>query len=249
MEKPKLLKIYKPVGMTPLELIESIRKDKPELAEQKMAFAGRLDPMAEGEMLILIGEECKNRKKYERLDKKYEFEVLFGVSTDTYDVLGKTISIALRHPEFDSGSIQKNIPSFIGNQLQEYPPYSSPRIKGKSLWWWAKEGKLSEIEIPKKEIEIYDLQCLSIAKKPLKKIHDVIVEKIAKVKGNFRQQEILDIWGKLYTQNMTVNLSIAKFSVHCSSGTYVRSITKELGEKLKIPTCTYSIKRTKIFYE
>ena len=44
--------------------------------------------MASGKLLILIGDECKNQKKYFGLDKEYEFEVLFGVESDTGDVLG-----------------------------------------------------------------------------------------------------------------------------------------------------------------
>jgi len=57
-----------------------------------MTYAGRLDPLAEGLLLVLTGEECKNKEKYLGLDKEYEVDVLFGFATDTYDILGKVLS-------------------------------------------------------------------------------------------------------------------------------------------------------------
>ncbi len=54
-----------------------------------MAYAGRLDPMASGKLLVLLGEECKVQEKYHGLDKEYEFSLLFGIESDTHDVLGR----------------------------------------------------------------------------------------------------------------------------------------------------------------
>ena len=85
--------IYKKVGETPLEALENFRTKRldeghVEYRNIPMTYAGRLDPMAEGDLLILIGEECKKKDAYLGLDKEYEVEVLFGIETDTHDVLG-----------------------------------------------------------------------------------------------------------------------------------------------------------------
>ena len=37
---------------------------------------------------MLAGEKVHEKEKYLALDKVYEFEVLFGFATDTYDMLG-----------------------------------------------------------------------------------------------------------------------------------------------------------------
>src|SRR5687767_12670821 len=84
----QVLNIYKPIGLTPLQLIKLLKKSKEGYKNIKMSFAGRLDPLAHGVMLLLLGEENKNRDKYLSLDKTYEFKVLFGVETDTFDFLG-----------------------------------------------------------------------------------------------------------------------------------------------------------------
>lgn len=55
----KIISIYKPVGKTPLQMVEELRKRFPDIANEKLGFAGRLDPMAEGLLLVLIGEENK----------------------------------------------------------------------------------------------------------------------------------------------------------------------------------------------
>ena len=55
----KILKLYKKEGETPLEAIERFRRKNPEYRNEKMTYAGRLDPMAEGVLLVLAGNECK----------------------------------------------------------------------------------------------------------------------------------------------------------------------------------------------
>lgn len=85
---PPYVLLHKAVGQTPLEVLELWRQTKPELKNTPLAYAGRLDPMAEGVLLVLIGDECKKQTEYHHLDKEYEFEVLFGLASDSGDVLG-----------------------------------------------------------------------------------------------------------------------------------------------------------------
>jgi len=260
----KVLELYKPIGKTPLQTIEEYKIKHPELTGIKLAYAGRLDPMAEGLLLVLVGDECKKRKEYEKLPKTYEFEVLFGISTDTFDVMGKIVKISKIIPQEDllhgSGEYQKSkinelIKKYQGKMLQEYPPYSSPRVNGKPLFWWAREKRLDEIKIPKKEITIYELLALRSfneggrfmneyqmsAEQLLKTVH----ERIEKVEGEFRQKEILEIWDKKL-KDRDFRFSVFSFKITCSSGTYVRSIANKMGEDLKVGAIAFSIKRTKI---
>ena len=83
-----ILNLYKERGETPLECIERFRRANPEYKNVPMSYAGRLDPMAEGVLIILAGEANKKKSDFLSLDKEYTFDVLFGFSTDTYDVLG-----------------------------------------------------------------------------------------------------------------------------------------------------------------
>jgi len=92
----KVLNLYKQTGVTPLQTIKQLQKRYPEYQDSKLGYAGRLDPMAEGVLLVLVDEENKKRRTYESLEKEYEFYMLFGVKTDTYDILGKMKYILIR---------------------------------------------------------------------------------------------------------------------------------------------------------
>lgn len=74
----KVKVIYKNIGETPLEALERFRADHVEYKNEPMTYAGRLDPMASGKLIILIGEECKNKDEYLKLDKEYEVDILLG---------------------------------------------------------------------------------------------------------------------------------------------------------------------------
>jgi len=54
----------KKIGETPLELIKRVAFNK-----TPVTYAGRLDPMAEGLMILLIGSEVKEKEKYLNLIK------------------------------------------------------------------------------------------------------------------------------------------------------------------------------------
>lgn len=88
----KVIKVYKKCGETPLDCINNLKNSDEELRFLPMTYAGRLDPLAEGLLLILVGDECLKKDEYLALSKEYEVEVLFGFATDTYDVLGKVVN-------------------------------------------------------------------------------------------------------------------------------------------------------------
>ena len=81
--------------------------------------------------------------------------MVFGIETDSYDMLGIPIGGNLSLIETVT---QENIALFIqhkeGKQIQSYPPYSSKAVEGKPLHWWAKRNRLHEINIPNREIFI-----------------------------------------------------------------------------------------------
>ncbi len=84
----KTITIYKPVGLTPLQAIQKFKEKHPEYKKAKIGYAGRLDPLAEGVLLVLVGEENKKIREYLKFDKEYKAEILFGISSDSHDVLG-----------------------------------------------------------------------------------------------------------------------------------------------------------------
>lgn len=243
----KVLNIYKPIGLTPLQLIQKVREYYPELNNEKISYAGRLDPMAHGVMLLLIGEENKNRNEYLGLPKTYQFQVIFGVETDSYDILGLIKSTVSKNLPVN---LEEEIKNFIklnkGKQIQKYPPYSSKTVHGKPLFKWAREGKLSEISFPKKEIQIYKFKLLNLKQIDNNLLKLEILKKLAILKGDFRQEEVKRNWLAVFKKTSKINLVVAKLEVTCSSGTYMRSLAQELGVKIGCGAIAYDILRTQV---
>ncbi|HEX9805051.1 MAG TPA: hypothetical protein VGA67_05190, partial [Candidatus Dojkabacteria bacterium] len=130
----KILQIDKRVGETPLEAIEKFRENHPEYEDVKMAYAGRLDPMASGLLLVLIGEECRKRDQYQNLDKVYEFEIILGIETDSLDILGLITKNSLQYRKSEIlPQLERIVAKFPKKFKQKYPLYSSKTINGKPL--------------------------------------------------------------------------------------------------------------------
>lgn len=238
--------INKKEGETPLEALESFRKKKKIPLTTPITYAGRLDPMASGFLILLVGEKAKEKEKYLKLSKEYKFEVLFGFSTDTYDILGKVIKS--QDLEWSSSvlrtKIKQEIKFFLGSFKQKYPMYSSRTVKGKPLFKYAREGE--SVDIPEKEISVKNLNVVKLSRISRQALRKNICQRIFKVKGDFRQKEILDTWRIAIRNSKAKYFWKVSFFIEISSGGYVRGIAHSLGERMNVPSIAFSIKRTKI---
>lgn len=241
----KIIPIWKPIGLTPLKSIELFKLKNPIYADVTLSYAGRLDPMAEGILLLLVGDENKNREKYQGFSKEYISEIVLGITTDTFDAMGIIKEVGDGSPLLEK-EVSRVINSFAGKQKQKYPAYSSKPVNGKPLYWWARQDRISEIAIPEKEIEIFSIDIRQKTTVSSQALVNEIIKRINLVDGDFRQDEIIEIWEKFgqdYQDTQFVKLEI---KVTCSSGTYIRSLASDIGEKLGCGAFALSIKRTKV---
>lgn len=248
--------LEKVVGQTPLSCTELWRVDKPELIGIPLAYAGRLDPMASGKLLIVIGDECKVQEKYHNLDKQYEFSVLFGVSSDTADVLGR-LGIADTIPTPTLPLLQTICKKLVGEVELPYPHFSSKTIKGKPLHVWTLEGRLDEITIPTKRSTIFNIRPTKLEIKTRTEIYQEVSAKIetipkvtdeSKALGNdFRRVDVRADWKRfMETGNPDDILTIATFSCISSSGTYMRTLAEVIAKACGTTGLAYHIHRTTI---
>ncbi len=248
-----IFNLYKNRGETPLECLERFRKTNPELEKVSMTYLGRLDPLAEGVLLVGTKEhtEQKEREKFFGLDKEYEFVALFGFATDTYDVMGKIIPLTpftlkgepetnLNISEMDLIKICK---IYEGEREQKYPKYSSVMIAKRNT---SPSPLLVQEGEGAKTVTIYNLQFKKLETFSNKKLFGRILMDISRVKGDFRQPEILEDWKEFLVSKAAFDISLGFFSAHVSSGTYIRSLVNDMGNTLGIPATTLSIKRTRV---
>jgi tRNA pseudouridine55 synthase len=213
--------------------------------------------MAEGEMLFLIGEETKRRDEFLGMDKEYETEIVLGIETDTFDVMGLIKRVDDRAGENISGgkdagtregvndTIKKIVAQKVGKQMQKFPPFSKRHVQGRALFVWASEGRLDEIEIPEHEVEIYSIEVTGFAEKSFGAIRDDAIARIQDVVGDFRQEKIIVGWQSNPTPE-DVLFTTLTLKVFCGTGTYIRQLAQDVGHELGCGATVLSIKRTKI---
>ncbi len=249
-QKQAVLKLDKKPGETPLECINRFKVENPEYEKEKMTYAGRLDPLASGVLLVLTGEECKNKEKYLNLDKEYELTILFGFSTDSMDLLGMIEDKkegAFNHlGNYKKADFEKLLKKFEKTFKQKYPRFSSKTVGGKPLFQIAKEEGIADDDIPEKEVKIKEIKFNSFGFISKKYLRDFALESIFSVKGNFRQNMCWAKWEKTLEDFPDKNLPTLSIIVNCTSGTYMRSLAKAIGEEIGFPALALKIKRTKI---
>ena len=243
-EKAEILQLNKNLGETPLECLKRFKADNPQYEETKMTYLGRLDPMAEGLLLVLAGN-TREKERYLAFDKTYEFEVLWQFSSDTYDILG-IVNGPDKFPQKLEEKMDKLLAKIMGKKTQEYPAYSSRTVSGKSLFMWARENKIEEIDIPQRNIKIFSTGHIHTRAITGKEIWEEVSRKVALVSGDFRQDKILTAWQNTLITKPNEVFLISKFRADVSSGTYIRGLAHEMGKILNSAGLAYGIKRTRV---
>ncbi len=235
--------IYKAPGETLASLVTRFRSEQSLSAETPITYAGRLDPMASGLVLLLVGETCKQKDAFLGLDKTYAFEVLFGVSTDSFDMLGLITGESTTAPNEEQ--IRSVLPSIQQMAVFLYPPFSSKPVDGVPLFTHAKEGTLPET-MPTMVGEIKELTLKNVRTESFSGVIDRAIKTIEKVKGDFRQKEVMEGWQKFLIEKKERQCVIATLEATVTTGVYIRTLATLIGEALSTPALAYSIERIRV---
>lgn len=194
--------VNKAPNMTSRDVINILNK---KFNTKSIGHTGTLDPIAEGVLVCLIGKYTKLTDILINHDKEYIASFKLGILTDTLDITGKIIKE--EKVNLTKEEIQKTILSFKGTYNQEVPIYSAVKINGKKLYEYARNNE--EITLPKREVNIYDIELLNID-------NDIITIKTKVSKGTYIRSLIRDIGLKLNTNaTMTklIRTKLDKFTI------------------------------------
>lgn len=152
-----IIVINKEKGCTSHDVVYKIKK----LFNVKVGHTGTLDPNATGVLPILIGKGTELSQFLINHDKKYIATIQLGKKTDTADIEGTVVEEkSVNTDSLNSETVKSVLKSMIGKQKQIPPMYSAIKVKGKKLYEYARSGKT--VDIPEREIEIYDLKLLNL---------------------------------------------------------------------------------------
>ena len=186
--------INKEIGPTSQGVVNHVKRL---LGASKAGHTGTLDPMATGVLPVLVERGVKASEFMLSSDKHYVATLLLGITTDTEDVTGETLTESDNIPT--EREVLEVVSSFVGSYLQTPPMYSALKVGGKKLCDLARAGVTIERE--PREVTI----------------HSLTAEKI-----NERE----------YT-----------LDVHCSKGTYIRTLCADIGAKLGCGGCMKTLCR------
>ena len=221
------IELYKPYGLTPKDMVDNVIK---KTGAKKGSVSGRLDPMACGCLNIYLDDACKNAKLDEKMDKIYRFKMAFGIGSTSVDLLG--------FPKLETKDesivydIEKRVKVFLnklksGNYLQKVPVLSSYPVENRdglknALWWWAKQGRTSEIIVPSFCRILYNYKMIGMEYVAVEKLARLAIDRIRliDIRHDFDQIEIV-----------------------VSSGFYIRQLVEDIGNALGFTTITIEIER------
>ena len=180
-----ILLINKPIDFTSRDVVNKLTKI---LKTKKIGHTGTLDPIATGVLVVCVGNTTKLCELLTSEYKEYVATIRLGIKTDTLDTTGNIIEE--KEYNVNEKQIKEVLNSFLGTSIQTTPIYSAVKVNGKKLYEYAREGK--EVELPKREINITDIELISFQ-------GDEIKFKTTVSKGTYIRALIDDICNKLNT--------------------------------------------------
>ena len=186
------------------------------IEKDKYGHTGTLDPLATGLLIVLKGNTTKLSKYLLKQDKEYIAEILLGKETDSLDITGSVIK--------EDKDIDKKMDTFNKENIL--------KVLNKF------KGHIKQIPPIYSALKLDGKKLYEIARD--KNILDKEIEEI--IKSKEREIYISDI------SLLDINLDKKTISikVKCSSGTYIRSLARDIGLELKTFGCIKVLRRTSI---
>lgn len=228
---PGFLLIDKPAGMTSHDVVDRVRRLT---GERRVGHAGTLDPFATGLLIVGVGRVAtREMQKLVGLDKEYEAVFVLGASSTTDDTEGEITPAPLTTPLTVA-------PGFSLGAIHITP---EPRLKpgATTIEKVLKQfiGRIEQIPPTYSAIKVGGKKMYETARegKPIE-------GKPRRVTVHSFTFEIPPL-ASLGLDDTDGLLKIA-VTIHCSSGTYIRSLARDLGRALGGGGYVEQLRRTSI---
>lgn len=201
--------INKPPGITSFDVVKKVKRL---FKEKKVGHMGTLDPRACGLLIIGLGKYVRLEEYILRFPKTYVVEILFGISSDTYDREAYRFFYEKEKKQIDIRELEDTLRYFIGEIEQTPPPYSAIHIDGERAYNLARKN--ISINLPKRRVIIYESKILDFNKSMNKALIEFKVSS-----GTYIRSLVNDIGKRLNTKALVsflVRTQIGHLSVNQS---------------------------------
>ncbi len=118
---------------------------------KKYGHCGTLDPDATGLLVVILGKATRLAPYISGDTKRYSFDLVTGILTDTLDLSGKTLEEA-DCSHLTTHDVASVLPAFTGTFLQKVPLFSAVRVDGKRGYKLARAGE--NPDMPEREVTV-----------------------------------------------------------------------------------------------
>lgn len=161
IKNKNIILINKPLNWTSNDVVQKVKSI---IKPKKIGHGGTLDPLASGLLVLGVNEATKELQNYLDGTKTYIAEIIFGFSTDTYDMEGQKKSFSDFIPSLNQ--IIEVLEKLKSNYDQIPPIYSAIKINGKKAYELARCNK--NVELKSKNVKIYNYKIITFSENILK---------------------------------------------------------------------------------
>ena len=152
-----ILLIDKPQGWTSHDVVAKLRGIT---GQRRIGHTGTLDPMATGLLVVCHGKATRLVEYMVGHDKRYEGEIVLGVTTDTDDTEGTPIATSPL-PTLSAATMRMLESRFSGDIAQRPPAFSAVQVGGERAYAAARRG--APMDLPPRSVSVHSLSLSALA--------------------------------------------------------------------------------------
>ncbi|WP_102124997.1 tRNA pseudouridine(55) synthase TruB [Deinococcus planocerae] len=227
-----VIAVDKPLRLTSHDVVNRARRAR---GTRRVGHTGTLDPLATGVLVLCVDDSTKVVQFMEADSKDYLAWISLGAGTPTLDAegpLGEVVEVA---PPTEA-EVTSVLAGFLGPQTQVPPQYSAVQVGGKRAYAVARSG--GELDLPARNVVIHSLELLGVYPS---------VEDSPHTFSRGEAGWTPDPEGRTFTLPPPLgHFPTLLVRARVGSGTYLRSLARDLGAALGVPAHLAGLVRTRV---
>ena len=222
----------KPLNLTSHDVVARARRA---LATKRVGHTGTLDPLATGVLVLCVNDSTKLVQFMEADSKDYLAWISLGAGTPTLDAEGPIDAVA-EVPALGAAQVQALLDGMTGPQMQVPPQYSAIQVGGVRAYATARAGE--HIELPARPVVLHELTLLGV--------YDSVQQAPRTFAPDAEGRwQISDSGFTFILPPALGEFPTLLVWARVGSGTYIRSLARDIGAALGVPAHLSGLVRTR----
>ena len=225
-----VIAVDKPLNLTSHDVVNRARLAR---GTKRVGHTGTLDPLATGVLVLCVDDSTKVVQFMEADSKDYLAWISLGAGTPTLDAEGPVEEVT-EVPTLDVAHVQELLNTFTGPQAQVPPQYSAIQVGGQRAYAVARAG--GTLDLPARNVVIHSLDLLGV------------YPSVDAAPRTFDPED----WTPADTgHTFTLPPALGEYPTllvraSVGSGTYLRSLARDVGAALGVPAHLGGLVRTRV---